>query len=154
MKSFKILTLVDITETNQYRRELGKELQKDQQQNFQMLIQTIGLRVNPIYTAGPTCEIVAINPKPHGLRTYTQLSTTNFGKKYTGNHKVWTFNFTIEYDGGLTDASSNDVGFLIQDLNLVPFIPQLTETVEFEIPVFDTKNFDYKNTLIYSINTE
>lgn len=154
MKSFKLITLIDITETNQYRKEIGKELLRDQQQNFQMLLQTIGLRVNPLYDVPPIPSIIDINPKPHGLRSYSQSHTAvNFGKSYSGKHKIWTFNFNIEYNDGLTDSNGDPVGLLVDDLHLVPFIPNLTETFKYQFSVFDTKSNDFKNTLIYSINT-
>lgn len=152
MKSFKILTLVDITETKQYRRELGKELLKDQQQNFQMLIQTIGLRANPIYNCSPSFNVIDVKNTVYGLQLHPHVYPY-FGKKYTGQHKVWSFDFNIEYDYGLTDEHGNDVGLLANDLHYVPIIPALTETIEFTLPVFNTKSFEYRNTLIFSINT-
>jgi hypothetical protein len=154
MKGFKLLTLVDITETKQYRREPGKELLRDQEQNFQMLLQTIGLRVNPIYTYSPTIKYLKINSKPQEDRLITQnIDTLSFGSVFIGLHKVWIFNFATEYDDGFTDEVGNECGFLINDLHLVPFIPNLSNTVKFHLPVFDTKSIEDKNTLIFSINT-
>ena len=152
MKIFKLLTLIDITETKQYRREPGKEQSRDQEQNFQMLLQTIGLRVNPIYTYSPAIKYLKIDSNPQLSNTYSPESLS-FGSKFSGLQKVWVFNFSIEYEGGLTDSFGNECGFLIDDLHLVPFIPQLSESVKFHLPVFDTKSVEYKNTLIFSINT-
>jgi hypothetical protein len=152
MKSFKIITLIDITETKQYRREPERELQKDQQQNFQVLLQTIGLRANPIYYESPVVNNIDISSTPYGLLSQSQFYPY-FGKKYTGTQKVWTFNFNIEYDYGLTDSHGNNVGLLNDDLQFVPFIPMLTESVHFTVPVFNTKSFEYRNTIAFSINT-
>jgi hypothetical protein len=152
MKNFRLVTLVDITETGQYRRESGKELAYDQQQNFQILIQTIGLRVNPIYQSSPQPITVDIKDTIYGLRL-RPTSYPYFGKRYSGNQKVWVFDFSIEYDYGLTDSHGNDIGLLADDLHFVPIIPALTESVNFTVPVFNTKSFEYRNTLIFSINT-
>ena len=137
MQRFKVITLVDITETKQYRKELGKELELHQQQNFLALLQTIGLRANPMYDNSPS------------VKNYS-LAQHNFGKKFKGEHKIWEFIFYIEFDGGLTNEQSK-MGFLEEDLHYIPIINNLTETVEFAIPSFDTKNLETKNTVIYCL---
>jgi hypothetical protein len=136
MQRFSILTLLDITETKQHRKESGRELEWQQQQNFQMLLQVIGLRVNPLYRSGPTVDEV-------NLKEY------HFGNVYKGHHRVWTFNFEIEYDGGFTDTLGREEGLLVSDLHFVPMITDLTETVELAIPMFDTQAGQYRNTLVY-----
>lgn len=136
MKTFKVITLVDITETKQYRREPNKDLEREQQQNFQMLLQTIGMRVNPSYRRGPSNEIL-------------DLKHLFFGSEYNGSHRVWTFEFDTEYDEGFTDETNNEVGLLVNDLHYVPFTPDLTETVNIRVPVFDTQSGQYRNTIIY-----
>ena len=42
-------TLVDITNTGVWRKEAGNEKLRDQQQNFNTVLQTIGLRANIEY---------------------------------------------------------------------------------------------------------
>ena len=136
MKSFTILTLIDITETKQYRKEPGKDLERQQQQNFAVLLQTIGLRVNPIYDSSPMSEEI-------------NLKNQNFGSFYSGSHRVWKFHFNIEFEGGFTDKLGNEAGLLINDLHFVPITSNLNETIELPLPVFDTQSTDYLNTLIY-----
>jgi len=136
MQRFSILTLLDITETKQHRKETGRELEWQQQQNFQMLLQVIGLRVNPLYRSGPIVDEV-------NLKEY------HFGSEYKGRQQVWTFNFEIEYDGGFTDSLGREEGLLVSDLHFVPMIAGLTETVELVIPMFDTQAGQYRNTLVY-----
>lgn len=137
MQRFKVVTLVDITETKQYRKEPGKELAQQQQQNFITLLQTLGFRVNAMYDRSPDVKDV-------------DLKELAFGSNYQGVQKVWEFDFYIEFDGGLADQG-NQAGFLFDDLHYVPVIRDLNETVEFYLPVFDTKNLETKNTLIYYI---
>lgn len=136
MQRFTIHTLIDITETRQFKHLPGADLAKSQQQNFSMLLQTIGLRVNPLYERAPRIEEV-------NLKDY------HFGSKFKGTHKMWTFNFAIEFDGGFTDQFGNPAGLLMEDLHFVPMIIELEETAEINIPMFNTKDADYCNTLVY-----
>ena len=134
MKGFTIQTLIDITETKQYRREFNKEIEWAQQQNFQMLIQSIGMRVNPLYTESPYCET-------------TEISLLNFGTNFKGTHKVWSFSFEIEYEDGFHDQESS-AGLLIPLLNFVPCIIQLTESANISPAVFNTVSTSTKNTIV------
>ena len=138
MKSFRVVTLIDITETKQYRREPNKDLEREQQQNFQMLLQAIGMRVNPSYRAPPKVKTV-------------DVKDIGFGTNYSGLHNVWTFDFETEYDEGFTDENGNEVGLLVNDLHYIPFAPELTETVKFKIPVFDTQSGTDRNTIICAL---
>lgn len=137
MQTFTIQTLVDITETKQFRHQPGTELAKNQQQNFSMLLQTIGLRANPMFSRSPQVET-------------QDLKSMFFGKAFKGSHRVWTFEFQIEYDGAFLDSLNNDTGLLVKDLHFVPVINELTETIEFKLPVFDTESADYRNTVVYT----
>jgi hypothetical protein len=103
-----------------------------------MLLQTIGLRVNPIYLDTPTVE-------------FLDLKKLHFGDQYSGSHRVWTFNFHIEYDGGLTDALGRPEGLLVDDLHFVPVIDSLTETIELSISIFNSRDTDLKNILVYAV---
>jgi len=134
MQRFTIQTLVDITETKQYRHQPGEELAKHQQQNFVTLLQTIGLRANPIFSKGPTI-------------TKRDLSNSEFGKNYTGTHSVWTFVFDIEYEGAFTDGNS-DHALLTKDLRFVPIITGLNETIDVDLAVFDTSSPEARNTVV------
>ena len=134
MQRFMIQTLVDITETKQYRHQPGEELAKHQQQNFVTLLQTIGLRANPIFSKGPTI-------------TKQDLSNSKFGKHYAGVHSVWTFVFDIEYEGAFTDGNS-DHALLIKDLRFVPIITGLNETIDVDLAVFDTTGPDTCNIVV------
>jgi hypothetical protein len=120
----KLYTLVDITETGARRSDDAKLFR--QQQNFLTVMQTIGLRVNPIYI------------KPPSL-TNTTPKMYNLGTSYKGNHNIWEYVFEIEHEGALSEE------ILINDFNLIPIIDQLTETVKFDNAVFITKNPNLNN---------
>ena len=135
MKTVTVMTLIDITETKQHRKEPGKELAIMQQQNFLTLLQTISMRVNPSYDRSPRSEIV--DCKNHA-----------FGSEMIGVQKCWIFDFQFDYEDGLTDNLGRPHGLLIEDLHLVPVFDGLTESAGLEVSVFDTKTDRYRNTII------
>ena len=113
--AFLIKTLVDITNTNA-KRENRFEYQ--QQQNYLTLLQTISLRSNPNIIEPPA--VAKVN------------THKDFGIK--GNNNVWTMVFDFEA------AHSHSVEMLIGDLDLVPVIANLNETVKLEPSAFFTTN--------------
>lgn len=134
MKEIVIKTLVDITGTNQYRKEQGKELEYQQQQNLSMLMQTVSMRANPINIKSPVPEIIKVDG--------------DFGSNHTGKQQVWTFKFDIEYDGAYTDATGNDAGLLLDDLNFIPVTVGLNETANISPAMFNTRHDEDCNTII------
>ena len=50
---YKLYTLVDITHTGQHRTEPGKESLRWKEQNFQTVVQTLGIRANIVYSSSP-----------------------------------------------------------------------------------------------------
>ena len=135
MQEFTIHTLIDITETGKRRKEPGFEIEYKQQQNFVMMMQAIGMRVNPHYNSSPKFKTV-------------DIGDLGFGSEYTGKHTVWTFNFYIEFDSGFTDSLGNKSGLLIEDLNFIPVICKLKETIDCKLCVFDTKSSQHRNTVV------
>lgn len=121
---FKLHTLVDITETGARRSEDPKQFR--QQQNFLTVMQTIGLRVNPIYVKSP--HVIKDIPSKY-----------NLGSKYKTKQNIWEYVFDIEYEDGL------DVDTLVNDFNLIPIITDLDETAKFENAHFITKQSDVCN---------
>jgi hypothetical protein len=137
MQSFTIHTLIDVTETRAFKHQDGTELAKLQQQNFMTMLQTIGLRANPMFNTSPCVE-------------HIDLSTCFFGTAYKGTHRVWSFKFDIEYDSAFVDAVGNEVGLLLSDMHYVPIITDLTETVTTRLAVFDTNSTEFRNTVVYT----
>jgi hypothetical protein len=106
-------TLVDITQTNNIDSDNSKS--RNQQRNWETVIQVIGLRSQPTLLSSPTADLL-------------DLSYFRFGTEYTGMQKVWTFKFGTEQDG----VYSNDVspfGLLENDFVKVPIIIGLDESV-------------------------
>jgi hypothetical protein len=131
MNIVEIKTLIDITSTGVGRPNQGTQIELNQQRNWVTLSQCIGIRSLIEYYNTPTVETVDIK----GL---------GFGKKFQGKHQVWTFRF--ETDQPLVYGV--DCELLIADLDQVPVIKKLTETINIDMAVFDTSSTDFKNTII------
>lgn len=121
---FKLHSLIDITQTNSRRNEDPKGWR--QQQNFSVVFGALGLRVNPYYDNPPTLE-------------NTNIKDLGFGSKYKGKQNVWTFDFYIEYEDGL------DLDMLEEDLDLIPIIVGLDETIDIYPEAIYTRDTDLKN---------
>jgi len=117
---YKLYTLVDITNTKQYQNSAENRQARSQQQNFDTVIQTIGMRANVDYTKPP--EVTIDVPKKYNLDSAV-LSN------------IWIFEWRVEREFLFLD-DNDDVGYLKQLFNLVPYIPGLTETMTSSKPIF------------------
>ena len=134
MNIVEIKTLIDITSTGVGRPNQGTQTELNQQRNWVTLSQCIGIRSLIEYFNTPTVENIDIK----GL---------GFGKKFQGKHNVWTFRF--ETDQPLVYGS--DCELLVADLDQVPVIKKLTETINISKAVFYTYESQQKNTLITAL---
>lgn len=135
MELIEIQTLVDITKPNVQRPGQGSELEQNQYKNWITLQQCVGLRSNIEYEYPPTNEV-------------RDLKNLGFGNKYKGQHRVWTFTFRPDRNLAYIDQDGNHIGLLCQDVDQVPIIENLTETINIKQAVFDLSNPQYKNILI------
>ena len=119
---YKLYTTVDITNTGQHKNEAGKEAARWKEQNFQTIIQTIGIRAN-----------IAYYEKPIIFETKGSL----VGFETDELIRVWRFNFETERDN-LFETDSNPVGFLLDDFEMVPYISGLDESMTQNYAVFVT----------------
>lgn len=108
---YQLYTTVDITETKIYHGD--NFLPINQQQNFNTVIQTIGLCGN-IYYKNPPYNSV-----------YSSFNHT----------KCWVFEWEMEIPD-IFKKGENHVGILYDIFQFVPFIKGLTEEVNFNVPVF------------------
>ena len=129
---FIVSTLVDITQTNA-RRADGNKFAYSQQQNYNTLVNTMGLRTNIL----PLADIKIEN---------RLLDADEFGSSYTGEHTVWSFPFEVEAEDSLT------VEMLEQDFDLVPVITGLDETIKINNNVFRTNGSKDNNILFKTID--
>lgn len=138
MEVIEIKTLIDVTNTDVRRIDQGTQLELDQYRNWTTLIQCIGLRSNIGYDANPTVEEVDVK----GL---------GFGSEYKGKHRVWTFRFRPDVPGAF-DSERGPAALLINDLDKVPVITKLTETINIQQAVFVTIDTTVTNTLVRRVN--
>lgn len=117
---YRLYTLVDITNTGQYRNEPGRELARHQQQNFATILQTIGMRANLSYLTSPKLKI----DKP-----------SNYGLDGNDLANIWIFDWSVDKED-LFLHNENPVGRLIEDFNVVPYISGLTETMKYDPAIF------------------
>ena len=122
---FKLLTLIDITQTN--ARKGDDIYRQHQHQNYLTAIQTISLRSNPIIKKQPLVEEKSID-------------TLGFGTKIKGKHKLWTLEVEFEsFEQGMETLKN--------DMDLVPVINNLDESIVLEIGAFLTNGSPYRNTV-------
>lgn len=120
---YTLYTTVDITRTGQYRAEPGKEELRWKEQNFQTILQTVGIRANIEYSSNPVLE-------------QKQGSVLGFNTNKIIN--VWRFDFSTERDH-FFESNNDPVGYLIEDFNGVPYISGLDESMEQNFDVFVTE---------------
>jgi hypothetical protein len=131
--NYKLYTLVDITHTGQYRNEIGREALRYKEQNFNTVLQTLGLRSNIYYDYGP--RLLEIVGSMIGFDTDKVI-------------RVWRFDWRTE--GDPVYASNGDpVGFLKSDFHLVPYISNLSELMEQRYAVFTTA--EPGNNIVFNI---
>lgn len=126
-------TLVDITNTGVTRDRGTQELERNQQRNWETVIQCIGLRAQPMGL------IQQVNDG--------SLDNYEFGEMYTGNHRVWSFAFTVEHES-VFQKNDDPLHYLNESFDQVPVITYLNETAKFMLPIFWTagaiKNIYFK----------
>jgi hypothetical protein len=135
MDFIEIKTLVDITNTRVTRPNQGTQLEYDQSRNFATLLQCVELRSIISYDTPPSVEVV-------------DVKNLTFGNMYTGNHKVWTFTFATDRAGVYFDDRAGVTGLLNNDIDGVPIIKNLTETINMIKAIFNCKDPFSKNTII------
>ncbi len=130
MARYKIVTLVDITRPNIDRSETDK-IKIGQQANFNSLVQAIGLRANCDWSRDPV------------------MSKSKLPEPLDGKANHWIWEFEVERDQ-LFEKDGDPVALLVADLNGVPIIPQLNNSIELNPAIFDTLSKN-TNTWIYKI---
>jgi hypothetical protein len=97
-------------------------------------MQCIEIRSVVVYDQPPTKEI-------------QNIKSMGFGSEHKGSHAVWTFKIVPDRAG----VYANDLGpagALVEDIDSVPIIKNLTETINIIKAIFDCKDPVAKNTII------
>lgn len=137
MEVIEIKTLIDITNTGVRRINQGSQQELDQYRNWTTLLQCIGLRSVIEYDKNPTVETIDVKGQ-------------GFGADYKGTHRVWTFQFRPDRSDAFFE--NNDPTLLLKlDLDKVPVILNLTETINTQRAVFDLNDKKLTNTVIKAL---
>jgi hypothetical protein len=121
---YKLYTLVDITHTGQHRADTGKEILRWKEQNFQTVMQVLGIRANISFRHSPVA---------------TEVKGRLVGFDTDEIIRVWRFDFYTERDF-LYEKDGDPIAYLKEDFHLVPYINGLDEAMEQNYAVFNTAN--------------
>jgi hypothetical protein len=118
---FQGFTLVDITPTGVLHNHAGNEHARNQQRNWETVIQLMGLRTQPHIIKPPTAKVYDLGDGP-------------FGEMYKGQHLVWAWTFRSEHPSAYF-TGIDALGGLYQDFENIPIITGLDETARFLLPI-------------------
>ena len=113
---------MDITATGVIRGN-DDTVERNQQRNWETLLQCIGLRTQPQNIQEPIAS------------TFADISIAEFGDFYTGSQKVWTWTWSVEA-ADVYDLPKQPLAGLLADFEQVPIITGLSETARFMLPIF------------------
>jgi hypothetical protein len=128
MERYQIITLVDITRSNPPRDSSDARL-LGQQSNFNSLLQALNIRSNIFYDQAPVADKGRL-PEP-----------------FAGKGTYWVFEFETERDD-VYRLDKDQAGLLKQDLDGIPIIDDLDNSVSFKLPVFKTTGKDVNTTIV------
>jgi len=137
MEVIEIKTLIDITNTNVRRINQGTQQELDQFRNWTTLMQCIGMRAIIAYDNEPESEI-------------TDVAKLGFGSNFKGRHRVWTFYFRPDRSDAFADHN-DPILLLKHDLDKIPVILNLTETINTVVAVFDSTDEKVANIVIKAL---
>jgi hypothetical protein len=138
METIELKTLIDITDTGVRRINQGSSEQLDQYKNYTTLKQCIELSSIIEHDGSPSIEEVDIK----GL---------GFGSVFKGTHKVWTWRFYPDRAGAFA-SDQGPLGALVANVDNVPVIKKLTETINIDKPVFELTDKRLTNTILKIIS--
>ena len=130
-QNIHILTLVDITDTGITRVRDNNTKEYHQQQNLNVLLQTISLRTQPLE------PVVKIYPE---LSQMSDLeSKFGFGNVFSDDRaRLWGLHFYVESEDVWRDGD-DPLGLLKKDIHGVAITGDLDNTVDFSVNIFDTQ---------------
>ena len=132
MERIQIFTVIDMTETNVGRS--GEAKQRNQQANYNTVVKTAGLRVNPMPIA-LECKVDVVD----GI---------GFGSSIKDKQRYWVFTFQHEFENAL------NIDQLKDDFDLVPIITGLDDTALINNSAFRTKDSVETNIVFKFVDKE
>jgi len=120
-------TLVDITDTGTTKVRDSNTKEYHQQQNLNVLLQTIGLRTQPLE---PKIKVLKnVSSKDYGFHDFYNSDDLT----------VWVLEFYIEPES-IWDDGNDYFAILNDDANGIAITPDLDNTVDFLVDIFDTSH--------------
>ena len=130
-------SLIDITKTDVTKYTPELERMRNKQRNWETVMQVLGLRTQIMGVKQLATDSV-------------DLTRYKFGKNYSGRHRVWTFEFEVEFQN-LYLKDFDPYGVLKYDFSHAPIILGLDETAQPPMPLFYTDGAS-KNIYFISIS--
>lgn len=118
--NYKLYTLVDITHT----KRAVTDIDRWKEQNFQTVLQTLGIRANVTFIQNPV--VVETKGNLVGFNTDDII-------------RLWRFDFITDRND-LYNLDNDPVGHLKNDFHLVPYINGLDEMMDQKYAVFNTQD--------------
>jgi hypothetical protein len=118
-------TLVDITPTGVIRDSALQQMQRNQQRNWETVIQCISLLTQPNMLKWDIVDSEKVT------------EYFDFGEMYQGSQKVWMFEFSVDRSD-IFGQESDPVEYLANCFDEVPVIVGLEESARFILPIFYT----------------
>jgi hypothetical protein len=135
-ESWSVWALVDITGTGV---TIGNTKERNQQRNFETLVQTISMLTQPWSIMAPNMysRIFRLNEKIEDWSNFGDIHKFQ-GETITPELNIWHWRFAVEAEFVL-----GETGELITDMcNNIPVIRGLDENVTLDPPVFSNKKRD------------
>jgi len=110
---------------------------RNQQRNFETLMQIVSLRAQPIMLENPT------------KLTLDTVQTYGLGQAYTGTQTIWIVSFAVEH-ASVYSSKTEPLGQLLDECNQIPMILGLRETFRPQTGFMSTRGIN-TNT-VFKIN--
>lgn len=120
LEYYRMYSLIDITKTGRTRGD--DSMTRDQQRNYETVVQAVSLIAQPLELEPPVV-------------TYAHMEWLEFGDFFQGEHRVWVWQFAVEHSD-IFAIGANPVGRLSDSFDQVPIICGLEETARFMLPIF------------------
>jgi hypothetical protein len=136
-----IKTLIDITQTSNVR---GSGKTRNQQRNFETLLQTVNILTQTWALGTPKRE------KWSQFQKAFKGPGTSFGTKHEFSQEiivdlnVWTWRFGVEH----SEVFGKHGDLLVNQLHNIPVITGLDENCYLDVSAFDTQSTENRNVLI------
>mgnify|MGYP001265397135 FL=1 len=141
------ISLVDITTTGVTRGE-GK--QRNQQRNWETVLQTIGILTQPTVLQYPELHTFNNQEKFAGSELYKIIGDRHKFQLEMMNPEinVWIFAFGSEREG----VFGSKLEKLHETFNMIPVIPDLEETIQLKPSCFHTQDSELINIQFFPAN--